>query len=239
MKKKIIKKVILLTALCVILSTISAFGTSCIDTSNKNPVVTMNLDPEAKSGIDGSFQIELFPDKAPNSVNYFIGLALKGFYNDCYCTSVYAGHFVEFGDPWYLKKNDRVIAGEFAENEFTGNDVEFVRGTVGLSLYVDTKGVPDNDSAMGDFFVVLSDEAGASYTGKRVAIGKIVSGIEVLDEISHIKTTSISPQPVYSARTETVTVDLKGKTYPEAVTTKRKHYSGMITDDFLEGTEDE
>lgn len=237
MKKGLIQKVIFLTILCTVLCVILATVASCVDTSNKNPVVTIELDPSSKSQIGGTIQIELFPDKAPNSVNYFIGLVLDGFYNDFYVTKVMAGHLVEFGDPWYLKKNDRVIAGEFTENGYTGNDVDFVRGTVGLALDTDREGNLDNDSAMGDFFVVLSDEAGDSYTGKRVAIGQIISGLEILEEISRIKN-HVNYQPLYSARTETVTLDLKGQTYPKAITTKRKHYSGYVTDDFINDTEE-
>lgn len=240
MKKGKFKKVIILTVLCTILCIVTSMLSACIDTGNKNPVVTMEMDPTGKSGISGSFQIELYPDKAPNSVNYFIGLVLNGFYDDFYATKVMAGHLVEFGDPWYLKKNDRVIAGEFAENGYTGNDIKFERGTVGLCLYQDEKGI-DNDSAMGDFFVILSDDAGNDFDGKYAAIGKIVSGLDILDRISNISTSSaISYQPMYSARTEKTTINLKGKTYPAAVTTRRKHYSGYVTDDFLNGkTEDE
>ncbi len=234
--KKISKKAIFLPILCIIISLLICVTTSCIDTSNKNPIVTIQMDPTSKTQIGGTIQIELYPDKAPNSVNYFIGLVLNGFYNDCYVTKVMAGHLVEFGDPWYLKKNDRVIAGEFADNGYTDNDIEFVRGTVGLALDTDKEGNIDNDSAMGDFFVVLSDEAGESYLGKRAAIGKIIAGLDILDEISRIKNYP-NYQPVYSARTETATLDLKGQTYPKAVTTKRKYYAGYVTEDFINGTE--
>lgn len=223
MSKKVIKKVILLTVLCVILSSISAMGTACIDTSNKNPVVTMNFDPETDSGITGSFQIELFADKAPNSVNFFIELLNEGFYTECVTNKVVAGHLVEFSEPWYLKKSDKVIAGEFAENGYTGNDVEFVRGTVGFTLASDESGNIVNDSAMGNFFVVLSDEAGETYTGNRVAIGKIVSGIEILDQTSHLKNYP-NYQPITSAKIKDASVDLKGAAYPAAITSKRELY---------------
>ena len=223
MSKKVIKKVILLTVLCVILSAISAMGTSCIDTSNKNPVVTMNLDPDTDSGVTGSFHIELFADKAPNSVNFFIELINEGFYTECVTNKVVAGHLVEISEPWYLKKGDKVIEGEFEDNGYTGNDVEFVRGTVGFILYPDEKGNIDNNSAVGSFFVVLSDEAGKTYTGNRVAIGKIVSGIEILDQISQIKNYP-NYQPITSAKIKDASVDLKGSTYPAAITSKREIY---------------
>ena len=60
---------------------VSLAFSGCTDMSNRNPVVTFNLDPTTSSGVGGSFSIELFPDKAPNSVNYFIQLVSEGYYN--------------------------------------------------------------------------------------------------------------------------------------------------------------
>ena len=238
---KNIKKVIVLTVFCVIISIVLGMLCSCVNTSNKNPVVTMKFDPESKSGIGGTVKIELYPEKAPNSVNFFIGLIYNKFYNELYATKVYAGHYVEIGDAYYIKKNDRVIAGEFTDNGYEGNDVEFERGTVGLCLDSRSKnkdGELDKNSANGDIFFILSDEAGKDYTGKYAAIGKVISGIEILDKISNIGTSgAINYQPMYSARTTKTTVDLKGKTYPEAMTTRRKYYPGYVTDDFLDGEE--
>ena len=241
MKKNYFKRVIVLTIICSIICIITSMMSACVDTGNKNPIVTVRMDPTGKSGIGGSFRIELFPDKAPNSVNYFIELALEGFYDDLYATKVMAGHLVEFGDFSYdVKNNRRVIAGEFAENGFEGNDIKFTRGTVGLCLFKNQKGELDNDSAMGDIFITLSDEAGSDFDGKYAAIGQIVSGIEVLDRISNISTASaLSYQPMYSARTEETTINLKGKSFPAAVTSIRKLYSGYVTDDFLNGDTDD
>ena len=194
----------------------------CVDMSNRDPVLTFVLDDTRSSGIGGTFVMELFPEKAPNSVNYFLSLAVNGYYDDFNVSKVFAGSMVVFGDPWFAKKNDRVIAGEFAENGFAGNDVEFVRGTVGLSRDED-----DPDSSFGDFFIVLSDDAGKDLNGKYCAIGKITSGLEVIDEISLLKTTSsLGYQPYVSVATLRVTVDLRGRTYPEPVTSDRKNKPG-------------
>ena len=121
-----------------------------------------------------------------------------------------------------LEQNDRVIKGEFAENGFEGNDVDFVRGTVGLTL---DEGDPDSN--FGDFFIILDDAAKEDMNGKFCAIGRITEGIEILDEISMLKTAAaIKYQPYVSVRTLKVTVELKGGVYPSAETSERKNKPG-------------
>ena len=208
-------------AVSLLFMTVAAFS-GCTDMSNRNPVVTFEMDSSRSSGIGGIFKIELYPDKAPNSVNYFIGLVVEGYYDGFHVSKAVSDTMVVFGDPWYEKKNDRVIYGEFAENGFEGNDVDFVRGTVGLAL---DEG--DNDSNYGDFFIVLDDGAKESMNGRYCAVGRVTEGIELLDEISHVKTTSsLGYQPYLSVATLKATIDLRGKTYPEAVTSERKNKPG-------------
>lgn len=216
------RKMIIFIVILVML--IPAALTGCTDMSNRNPVVTFTLDPGTSSGVGGTFSIELFPDKAPNSVNFIIQLVYEGYYDKMNVSQVHSGVNVVFGDLGYAKLNDKVIKGEFAENGFTGNDVEFVRGTVGLML---DEGDPDSN--YGDFFIVLSDEAGKDLNGKYCAVGKVVEGLELIDDISQAKFYPGNYQPVYSIRTLTAVVDLKGRSYPEAETFERTNYPGMHT----------
>jgi cyclophilin family peptidyl-prolyl cis-trans isomerase len=198
----------------------------CTDMSNRNPVVTFNLDPDASSHVGGTFKIELFPDKAPNSVNFIIQLLTeKDQYGETYyeklnVSQVRSGSMVVFGDLGQ-KLNDKVIKGEFAENGFEGNDVSFVRGTVGLML---NEGDPDSN--YGDFFIVLSDEAQEELNGKFCAVGRVIEGLELIDEISLAKFYPTNYQPVYSIRILTATVELKGRSYPKAETQERIIYPG-------------
>ena len=66
---------------------LSVYFTGCVDHSNKNPLVTVTIDPENENNgengepISGSFQIELYPDKAPNSVAYFIDFIMNKTYD--------------------------------------------------------------------------------------------------------------------------------------------------------------
>ena len=159
---------------------------------------------------------------ADRSVSPASWIVLSGYYDDFNVSQVHAGAMVVFGDPWYAKQNDRVIKGEFAENGFEGNNVDFVRGTVGLTL---DEGDPDSN--FGDFFIVLDDAAKDDMNGKFCAIGRITEGIEILDEISMLKTAAaIKYQPYVSVRTLKVTVELKGGVYPTAETSERKNKPG-------------
>ena len=227
MVKSSMQKAILL---CLALF-LSVYFTGCVDHSNKNPLVTVTIDPENENNgengepISGSFQIELYPDKAPNSVAYFIDFIMNKTYDGFSVSKVDPGNIVQFGDPWMSKQIHTEIKGEFKENGFEGNDIEFKPGTVGLDRFV----ADDYDSASGDFFIILSEEAGKSFDGKYAAIGEVVSGLELLEQISNIKNLP-DYAPVYSLRTLTTTVDLKGVTYEKPIPQERRTYPGLNVD---------
>ncbi len=226
MKKNNLQKGILV---CLSLF-LAVYFTGCVDNTNKNPIVTVTIDAkndnsgENGEAIQGSFQIELYPDKAPNSVAYFIELVTNKTYDKFSVSKVFPGTVVQFGDPWMSKQIYTEIEGEFEENGYDGNDVEFKRGTVGLDRFVKD----DYNSASGDFFILLSDDAGKDYKGKFAAIGEVISGIEVLEQISKIKTYP-NYEPVYGIRTMTTSVDLKGVTYEKPLTRERRTYPGANT----------
>ena len=221
---------IVLTAICIAVFMSTCF-TGCVDYSNKNPVVTITIDPDNKNldengePLSGTFQIELFPEKAPNSVAYFLDFVANGTYDGFPVSKVMHGGVVQFGDPWLMKQIRTEIKGEFKENGFDANDIEFKRGTVALDRFV----ASDYDSASGDFFILLSDEGADTYQGKYAAIGEVVSGIDVLEKVSLVKN-YIDYSPLYSIKTKTSTVDLKGATYDKPVTDERRTYPGTNTD---------
>ncbi len=227
MKKRKMQKGILI---CLSLF-LTIYFVGCVDNSNRNPVVTLTINSDNENlnengeGIGGTIQIELYPDKAPNSVAYFIDFIMNKTYDNFSVSKVFSGSIVQFGDPWMSKRIHTEIEGEFKENGYEGNDVEFKRGTVGLDRFVKD----DYNSASGDFVILLSDEAGKSYTGKYAAIGEVISGMEVLEKISNIKCYP-DYEPVYSIRTLSTTVDLKGVTYEKPITRERRTYPGVNTD---------
>lgn len=215
----------ILTALLAMF--MSVYFTGCVDYSNKNPVVTIEIDPDNENyiaegvSISGSFSIELYPDKAPNSVAYFLNMVATGTYDRFPVSKVLHGGIVQFGDPWMSKQIRTEIDGEFKANGFDKNDIVFKRGTVALDLFVPE----DYASASGDFFILLDDEGGKTYQDKYAAIGEVVSGLELLDTISGIKDYT-DYSPVYSLKTLKTTVDLKGQTYEKPITRERRTYPG-------------
>ena len=217
-------------AACVLSVCFLISFTACVDNSNKNPVVTIEMDPDTQNkgengeDLAGSIKIELYPEKAPNSVAYFLDFVINGTYDDFGVSKVNAGNIVQFGDPWLSKQIRTEIEGEFRENGFQQNDIEMKPGVVGLDLFV----AGDNNSASGDFFIILSEEAAKSYDGKYAAIGEVISGMELLDQISRVKHYP-TYEPVYSISTLKTTVDLKGQSYDKPVTRERRTYPGTNT----------
>ena len=220
--------------ICIIAAVLSLFMsfyfTGCVDNSNKNPIVKIEIDPDNENyiaegkTISGKIQIELYPEKAPNSVAYFLDFIAKGIYNNFPVSKVMHGGVVQFGDPWMIKQIRTEIDGEFKANGFEKNDIVFKRGTVALDLFVPE----DFASASGDFFILLDDEGGKTFQDKYAAIGEVVSGIELLDTISGIKNYTDN-SPIYSLKILTTTVDLKGQTYEQPITQDRRTFPGYNT----------
>lgn len=207
---------------------ISVYFTGCVNNTNKNPVVSISIDPDNKNidtdgkPISGTFEIELFPEKAPNSVAYFLEFVSQGIYDGFPVSKVMAGGIVQFGDPWMIKQIRTEIKGEFKENGFERNDVQFKRGTVALARFLND----DYNSASGDFFILLDDSGADTYQDKYAAIGEIISGIEVLDKISMVKDYT-DASPIYSIKTLKAAANLKGRTYEKPITDKRRTYPGI------------
>ena len=225
------RKNICRAAVVIISLFMSVYFTGCVDNSNKNPIVTIEIDSDNKNyiaentPISGTLQIELFPEKAPNSVAYFLDFVAKGTYDGFPVGKVLHGGVVQFGDPWMSKQIRTEIDGEFKANGFEGNDVQFKRGTVALDLFK----ADDYNSASGDFFVLLDDAGAKTFQDKYAAIGEIISGLELLDTISMIKNYTDN-SPVYSIKTLKTTVDLKGRTYEKPITSERRMYPGYNSD---------
>jgi len=130
----------------------------------------------------GSFRMELYPDKAPKHVAFFLDLVNKGYYNGSGFHRVYANALVQGGDP--LLKDPKTPKNLFGtgglklqKSEF--NDLKHERGVVST---VSIPNVPDSDGAQ--FFVCLA--AQPALDGKYSAFGKVTEGFEALEKISQI-----------------------------------------------------
>ena len=129
-----------------------------------------------------TFKAELYPDKAPNTVNNFLSLVNRGFYNGIIFHRVIAGFMIQGGDPEGVGTGGPGyhIKGEFAGNGFTQNDIAHVRGVLSMAR------AQHPDSAGSQFFVMHED---ADYLdGQYAAFGKVIEGMETVDEIAEIKT---------------------------------------------------
>lgn len=169
-----------------------------------NPIVSF----EMENG--GVMKAELYPDVAPNTVNNFISLVKKGFYDGLIFHRVIPGFMIQGGDP----KGSGVggpgysIRGEFSSNGFA-NDLKHDRGVLSMARTM----APN--SAGSQFFVMHEDSP--HLDGQYAAFGKVIEGIEVVDEICKVRT-DYNDRPRVPQVMKRVTVETFGVDYPEPVT---------------------
>lgn len=137
----------------------------------KKPIVqiTMNNGKQMK--------IELYPDIAPKTVDNFLSLVNKGFYNGLLFHRVIRGFMIQGGCP---KGNGTggpgySIFGEFAQNGFK-NDLKHERGVISMAR-------SSNPNSAGSQFFIMHQDA-PHLDGAYAAFGKVIEGIEVVDEIA-------------------------------------------------------
>ena len=169
-----------------------------------NPIVTF----EMQNG--KTFKAELYPDKAPNTVNNFVSLVKKGFYDGIIFHRVIAGFMIQGGDPTGTGTGGPGyhIKGEFSSNGFKQNDLAHERGVLSMAR------AQHPNSAGSQFFVMHDD---ADYLdGQYAAFGKVIEGMETVDEIAQTKT-DWGDRPYEEQKMKTVTVDTFGVEYAEPV----------------------
>lgn len=131
----------------------------------------------------GNIELELYPAKAPKTVENFVKLASSGFYENTKFHRVIKGFMIQGGDP-YTKGEDTSVYGTGGPGykfEDEQNDLEMVRGVIAMA----NSGPNTNGS---QFFIVTIPEA-QWLTGKHTIFGKVISGMEVVDKIEASKTT--------------------------------------------------
>lgn len=168
----------------------------------KNPIVTFEMENGK------TFKAELYPEKAPNTVNNFVSLVKKGFYNGIIFHRVIAGFMIQGGDPEGrgIGGPGYHIKGEFSSNGFKTNDIKHVRGVLSMAR----AGHPD--SAGSQFFVMHED---ADYLdGQYAGFGAVIEGMETVDEIANVKT-DWHDRPYEDQKMKNVTVETFGVDYDE------------------------
>ncbi len=170
----------------------------------RNPIVTFEME-------NGKImKAELYPDKAPNTVNNFISLVSDGFYDGLIFHRVIPGFMIQGGDPAGVGTGGPGynIKGEFAINGFKGNDLKHERGVLSMA-----RAMAPN-SAGSQFFIMHKNSS--HLDGQYAAFGKLTDGFEVLDEIASVKT-DWNDKPKIPQVMRKVTVETFGIGYPKPV----------------------
>ena len=141
----------------------------------------------------GKIELELYPEFAPETVKNFEKLVSEGFYDGLTFHRVIPGFMIQGGDPLGngMGGSEKKIKGEFAANGFKQNTLKHTRGVLSMARAFDP------NSASSQFFIMHADapHLDGSYAG----FGKVVSGIEVVDEIASIPT-DYSDRPKIAVR---------------------------------------
>lgn len=172
--------------------------------ATQNPIVTIEMN-------DGAvMKVELYPDTAPNTVNNFISLVNKGFYDGLTFHRIIEGFMIQGGDPVGNGTGgpDYSIKGEFAQNNVK-NDVKHSAGVISMARSMHP------DSAGSQFFIMHKDAP--HLDGAYAAFGKLIEGMDVVDAIA-TKETDWSDAPITPVVMKKVTVETFGVDYPEPET---------------------
>lgn len=172
--------------------------------ATQNPIVTIEMN-------DGAvMKVELYPDTAPNTVNNFISLVNKGFYDGLTFHRIIEGFMIQGGDPVGNGTGgpDYSIKGEFAQNNVK-NDLKHSAGVISMARSMHP------DSAGSQFFIMHKDAP--HLDGAYAAFGKLIEGMDVVDTIA-TKETDWSDAPITPVVMKKVTVETFGVDYPEPET---------------------
>lgn len=166
-----------------------------------NPIVTITME-------NGDvIKAELYPDIAPNTVNNFISLVKKGFYNGLNFHRIINGFMIQGGCPegTGMGGPNYSIKGEFSQNGFK-NDLKHTEGVLSMARSM------RSDSAGSQFFIM--HKAAPHLDGAYAAFGKVIEGMDVVNKIATTRTT-YGDRPVKEQKMASVTVDTFGIDYPE------------------------
>jgi peptidyl-prolyl cis-trans isomerase B (cyclophilin B) len=167
----------------------------------QNPIVTFTME-------NGDiFKAELYPDIAPTSVNNFISLIQKNFYDGLIFHRVIKGFMIQGGDPegTGMGGPGYSIRGEFSQNGFK-NDLKHTAGVLSMARSMHP------DSAGSQFFIMHKDSP--HLDGAYAAFGKVIKGLENVNKIAETPT-DYSDRPLENQVIKSVTVDTFGIEYPE------------------------
>ena len=174
----------------------------------QNPIVTFEIERESAFGPEtGVIKAELYPEVAPNSVNNFISLVKKGYYDGLIFHRVIAGFMIQGGCPQGsgMGGPGYSIKGEFAQNGFQ-NDLKHDRGVLSMARAM-------HPNSAGSQFFIMHDVA-PHLDGQYAAFGKVIEGMDVVDAIAETKV-DWNDRPRQTQKMVKVTVETFGVEYAE------------------------
>lgn len=194
----------LLLALCAALCTLCCLGCSKNDNDNGSEETvssgeageTIMVQIEMDNG--GIIKLELYPEVAPITVENFVSLVKDGFYDGLTFHRIIKNFMIQGGDPTGtgMGGSDKTIKGEFSSNGVE-NTLSHTRGTISMARS------QKKDSASSQFFICHAD---ATYLdGDYAAFGRVVEGMDVVDEIAGVKT-DYNDKPVTKVVMKSVTL---------------------------------
>ena len=167
----------------------------------QNPIVTITME-------NGDvIKLELYPEIAPQSVNNFISLVNKNFYDGLIFHRVIRGFMIQGGCPdgTGMGGPGYSIKGEFAQNGFA-NDLKHTEGVLSMARSM----MPN--SAGSQFFIMHKNSP--HLDGAYAAFGKVTEGMDVVNKIAETAT-DYSDRTLENQMMKSVTVDTFGVEYPE------------------------
>ena len=167
----------------------------------QNPIVTIEME-------NGDImKAELYPEIAPNTVNNFISLVKKGYYDGIIFHRVIRGFMIQGGDPQGTGVGGPgySIKGEFSGNGFK-NDLKHTPGVLSMARTM----MPD--TAGSQFFIM--HETSPHLDGQYAGFGKVIEGLDVVNKIAAVATDYMD-KPLEPQVMKKVTVDTFGVDYPE------------------------
>lgn len=145
--------------------------------------------------------LELYPDLAPETVENFVDLAEDGFYDGTIFHRVVEDFVIQGGgyDEDLREQKADTITGEFEENGFK-NDLSHTRGVISMA-----RTNTSYDSATSQFFIVVQDAL--HLDGKYAAFGRVIEGMDVVDDIASVRTAEVASSGMKDVPTEPIIID--------------------------------
>lgn len=251
-KTKKVITILIIIILLVAIGTLSYGYYKKLTLNIENPIVTMEVENF------GTIKIELYPDKAPDTVKNFIALANNGFYDGLTFHRIIEDFMIQGGDSngdgtgsallgdlyGTEDETEYCIKGEFVANGFTQNDLNLTEGVIAMARadytqYSSSLAEESYNSAGTQFFIMTSSDY-TSLSGYYTGFGKVIEGMDVVKAIAAVEVTSSSEEeeddentsevstPVEDVVITSVTVDTSGIDYGYPETVEPFNYMSWL-----------